>query len=76
MVIIANKHLFLISLFLPQLKSHFLAELKGVCCLNLQKDLQAVFELPEESKAAKKARAIMNHSYPAELAEVKDRLKV
>ena len=38
----------------------------------------AVFEFKagEEFKAAKKARHIVNNSYPAELTEMRDRLKV
>jgi hypothetical protein len=57
------------------LKAYFQEELKGICCQNLQKDIQAVFELSEECKAAKKARHVVNNSYPAELSEMKERLK-
>jgi hypothetical protein len=35
-----------------------------------------VFELAEENKAAKKARHVVSNSFPAELFELRDRLKV
>lgn len=57
-----------------RLKTQYHEELKGVCCQNLQKDIQVIMEASDESKAAKKARHVMNNALPSELKELKERL--
>lgn len=58
-----------------QLSEYVKGDLRGLCCKDLEGHLKQIVDSSDHSKCSKKAKFILQHAYPAEIAQLKDRLK-
>jgi hypothetical protein len=59
-----------------QLMDYLKGDMRGLCCKDLENHLKQLIDLTDCSKTSKKAKFILQHAYPAEINQLKERLRV